>query len=146
MEYKQAHSTSSQIAGTVKCTYVELFDVNGRKVFSLQKKNIGSKPAVVSLSQYDDKGTVPVRLTEDALQSIAKSLSKRKKARINKNQLYAAFDNTVYVKPVALEWQPVSNVIDPDVEPQKAGVSPILLAGGAAVALLLLLVGKRKKS
>ena len=129
MTYQEAKSVSDVCLGYIKCTYAEIFDKDGNKLFSLQAANVGDVPVVVTDGTADvaEQKNVPVRLTTDALASIARSLKIRKEDR-NYRKLVDAVSKKAYVKHAALVWLPETKEVKQEVEVKKQ-TSPITLLG-----------------
>lgn len=88
------------VEGKIKCTYVELFDVSGRKLFSLQKKDVGNINAFMT-DQTFPKGYVRVRLSDKALATIFVKLQNDERRMSLVEYLN---ENGVYVRADAVQW------------------------------------------
>lgn len=139
--------TYNEKIGAIKCTYAEIFDQKGNKIFSVQKKKLGDKTFAVVQGGYVNGRGLPVVLTEETLASINDCLKRRKRHHFE-NEKYKPLTGLVYINPEAVEWQRVDVNTDPDyVDPvpeKKSGLGVGIVAAGAV--LLLLLFSKRKKA
>lgn len=135
--------------GTIKCTYAEIFDAGGNKLFSLQAEDMNGKPVVTPTKKADVSyvRNVPVLLTSDAIDVIARFVGKQKAKTLS--------GKTLYVKHAAFDWdEPKTQAIDPgtptpypptpDVEPEEPETPTTerkpswkMIAAGAALLYLL---------
>ena len=89
--------------GRVKCTYVELFNSRGEKVFSVQKKDAGQTPIVRAVGEKQ-QGYVPCELTDEAIELIKKKLVKSGTGEktLTLKKYKRIFENGCWVKQVAV--------------------------------------------
>lgn len=89
--------------GRVKCTYVELFNSRGEKVFSIQRKDAIDMPIVRAVGEVQ-KGYVPCELTNGAIDLIKKKLVKSGTGEktLTLKKYKRIFENGCWVKKVAV--------------------------------------------
>ena len=120
--------------GRVKCTYAELFNSRGEKVFSIQKKDAKDMPIAMAVGEVQ-KGYVPCLLTDDCKELISKKLAKSATGgkTITLKKYQRIFKETCYVKQVA-----VSGFEYEDVIVNKKSIPWWMIAAGALVVRKLL--------
>ena len=100
--------------GKIKAAYAEIFNQNGDKIYSVQKKAVGDSAIVVT------GGNVLENVREDGLlmvKPIGKLVS-----------ILGGKDSVVYAKPIAFEWN----------NSNESNLKPIVLIGGAILGLAAL--------
>lgn len=144
---------NSKYIGTIKCTYVELFDKTGKALFSLQAANFGKEQPVCMASSIKET-RVPVTVSEGVKQVLEvyvngilrteQGVSETAKNLLShfakRGKIYQLKDTKFYVKPSALNWtQPIpgKETPEPDNEPEsKNNKSKIAIIAAIALALL----------
>lgn len=111
-------------AGVIKCTYSEIYDATGKKVFSLQAANFGSADEQHVVVYADDitKDKVQVVLSDIAVQFIQANSS------VNLNQ-------KLYAKSNAFEWHDLSDENDQPIYEQKNDKGKLTILALAATVL-----------
>lgn len=107
MTYQEALRIGTKAQGTIKATYAELYDENGKKLFSIQKK----QPRKYVQKLYDEKGKFIgndeytqqyVQLTEDGMDySLDLAIVEAYASELSTDKLvpcYLLYDTYVYLK------------------------------------------------
>lgn len=116
-------------SGTIKCTYVVLYDADDRPLFSLQAAAFG-KDTPVGTSDLPASRHVPIRISDQVVEVLAtyvhkiahtdqgmtpalRALQDRFKLDLRRNQITCT-NRTFYVLPSALNWSSTGASIKPD--------------------------------
>ena len=115
--YRTVFDEYTEAYGFVKCTYVQLFDEQGRKVFSLQRADMPADTPVcrAAYAEHDMGELVPATLTPEALAVLAPR---------------GITGDRCYVKPNALAWAGAAGC-ERQPTPPKASVAPWIVAAAA---------------
>lgn len=129
--------------GTIRCAYISLFDRDGNRLFSIQKKDI-DKPVVFcnSLKYKDQNGEyVAAYLTKDALDLID-GYVKAGRTRTEHLENILNSDGRVYVREYNVLWSamPLSDVpyeIEEETEEEeKKGSNAWMIIAGILLMLI----------
>ena len=149
MELKKAMLKSGISQARIKCQYVELYDANGNKIFSLQKSAYGTGYIGAAASMATDKyGRVKLALAQDVQKILATYYKQYVKdshgVKPGVKSIQAA-ETVVYVNPAQCDWDSIDPRVIPVVtgdgvkyQEEPAGLSgktKLALAAAALVAL-----------
>lgn len=111
MTYQEALRIGNKAQGTLRCTYAELYDKNGKKLFSIQKV----QPREYIERLYDENGKFLgndkytqhfVELTDDGMKyTLSLALVEVEKSELTTNKLvpcYLLYDTYVYLRAAIL--------------------------------------------
>lgn len=133
MKLSEVYSSGATGAqGFIKCTFAELYNMEGKKVFSLNKHQVGYNVAVVTNATPNAGGYVEVAVTDKVAQDVINVINNAKHRGSGYKQLTSG--DSILVKESAIEWQPIEEKNIPDDEPNKMA----LYIGLGLLALSLL--------
>lgn len=129
MKLNEVYNSGANAAqGTIKCTFAELYNQDGSKLYSLNKDQLGYNVLVLTDSLPDEKGYVEVALTDTASKAVISS-----KPDFDLNKI------TVWVKPDVIDWAPLDESNLPSVENNEHKQSKAMLYIGLGLLALSLI-------
>lgn len=127
MKLNEVYQSGAEIAqGTIKCTFVELYNQDGKKLYSLNRDQLGYNVLVLTDSQPNEKGLVEVALTDIASRAVLNSVPD-----IDRSQI-------VLVKENAVNWATLDESNLPSETEEKKESKTMLYIGLGLLALSLL--------
>lgn len=109
MNYQEAFSKALTCYGQIKCTYAEIYNKSGKKLFSAQSTDFhGFHFAANAVRLNAANGLVPIRNSREFAMIIERKLLKNKRLAGDHAELFQTIENggVLYVKACALDWQP----------------------------------------
>lgn len=128
------NSGSTEAQGIIRCTFVELFNADGKKLYSVNRDRLGDNVIVATNAVPNNKGMVEVALTDKAAKSILDSIENK-----TMREQYQTLTSgcSLFVKESAVEWEALDESNRPSEEEQSKGKT-MLYIGLGLLALSLL--------
>lgn len=140
--------TNNNKVARIKCTFVELYDQRGNRVFSVQRDNFGDQPLGIAanMEKTDSRGRVEIKPSADLVSVLKKyvtlcNVSKGAKAGVASIRTNAA--QPLYVRRNSCNWSALSGDIDKNgntvvdtANADDSGKRKLALIAAAVLALL----------
>ena len=129
------NSGATEAQGIIRCTFVELFNAEGKKLYSVNRDMLGYNVIVVTNAEPTDKGMVEVAFTDNAAKSILDSMGN--KAMGEKYQDLTS-GCSLFVKETAVDWEELDESNRPSQADEEKQSKTMLYIGLGLLALSLI--------